>query len=338
MIRDMRRLHPRGAANRGICVDAEGATLGPDYTLVHRMPNSYWALDRRDAAALQKCVFGDERDADWLFRQCRHIADALNKGELALAQIHGLHLPVGELDGHLLKRIALIKVDFNPDEPRVPQGDPHGGEWTTGSGFTGDATIPDAPILADLIGDVPVAGALDVDQFALQPAPAPSSMSNSMPGAGSSDDGGGDDGEDDNAGFSSDDLVDVAYPGVFHNLVVQEVAEYLRVRGAIVITEVDLAANNGATARADIIASLSPGAPLVIIEVKTGLDPTYTPGQQVIYPMAQIGDHVYSPNAKIEFLGFSPGQWLPPMEFFTFYKQDAKSPLAWFEHPDPTIP
>ena len=58
MIRDMRRLHPCGAASRGICVDAEGATLGPDYALVRRKPSGYRVIDQGEAAALQKCVFG----------------------------------------------------------------------------------------------------------------------------------------------------------------------------------------------------------------------------------------------------------------------------------------
>jgi hypothetical protein len=72
--------------------------------------------------------------------------------------------------------------------------------------------------------------------------------------------------------------------------------------------------------------------------VKTGNDPQYTPGQRVVYPMAQIGDHVFSPNPKISELGFSPGQWLPPMRFFTFYKQDALAPFLWIEHPNPILP
>lgn len=339
MVRNMRRLHPRGAAGPGICVDVEGATIGPDCILVRRTSCGYRAIDREDASTLQKCLFDAMPDQDWLFRQCQRIADALQKGEIALAQIYGLHIPVDELDDRQLRRVAHAKGGFNPDEPRMPKGEPHGGEWTIGGGSStqDDASASDATILADLTGnvtDTTVLPVSNVNQVALQTAPIPPSMLN----AGPFGDGAGDNGEGDNNGFSPDDLVDTAYPGVFHNLVVLQIAEYLRARGAIAITEVDLVAKNGATARADIIATLSPGTPPVIIEVKTGLDPQYTPGQQVIYPMAQVGDHVYSPNAKIEFLGFSPGQWLPPMEFITFYKQDAQSPLKWFEHADPIIP
>ena len=58
----------------------------------------------------------------------------LDKGEVALAQIYGLSIPIDELDDRQLKRIALVcfaKAGFNADEPRVsPKGDPRGGEWT----------------------------------------------------------------------------------------------------------------------------------------------------------------------------------------------------------------
>jgi len=102
-----------------------------------------FAASRSDAAMLQKCVLDGSRDEDWLFRQSRRIADALNMGGIALAQIYGLYIPIGELDDGRLRRLAtagFAKADFNPDEPRVPKGDPHGGEWTSGGGGTG--TVP----------------------------------------------------------------------------------------------------------------------------------------------------------------------------------------------------
>lgn len=146
MIRDMRRLYPRGAANRGVCVDAEGAALGADYALVSRISGAYRPIGRSDAAALQKCFFDDDRDADWLFRQCQCIADALNEGELALAQIQGLHVTVGALDARTLRRNGLVKDNLNPDEPRLPKGDRHGGEWTAGSVEDQDQQVADVPL------------------------------------------------------------------------------------------------------------------------------------------------------------------------------------------------
>jgi hypothetical protein len=320
--------------------------LGPDCVLVHRTPAGFHAIDHEAAVAVQKSVLGGKVDQDWLFRQCRRIADALNKGEIALAQIYGLRIPVGRLEDVQLRRIAaasLAKTGFNPSEPRVPRGDPRGGEWTVGGGSSSldDASAADLAILADLASDptdTPGRSRTDANQAALQMMPTSPSAPDSIPDAGQvGDEARGDNGDGDDDP-SSNDLIDVAYPGVYHNLIVGEVAEFLRARGAIVITEVDLVGKNGATARADIIAILPSGITPVIVEIKTGLDPQYTSGQQVIYPMAQVGNHVYSPNAKIEFLGFLPGQWLPPMVFFTVYKQNAQSPFSWLEHPDPIVP
>jgi hypothetical protein len=274
MYDNMWRLHPRGAASRGICVDADGAMLGPDCVLVGRTTNGFRAIERAAAASIQKCLAASRDDRDWLFDRCQHIADLLDKGELALAQIYGLHLSIGALDDAQLKRIARVhfaKAGFNPDEPRIPKGDHGGGEWTDGGGSSPDAS--------------------------------PSNL-----------------------------LTDAAYQGTYHNIVVAEVAAYLRSKGLKVITEVDLIARNGARTRADIIAVKVLGGPLLLVEVKTGNEPRYTPRQGDVYPMAQIGDHVFSPNPKIETLGYSTGQWLPPMTFATIYKYDAKSDYEWLFH------
>jgi hypothetical protein len=99
-----------------------------------------------------------------LFHQCRRIAGALDEGELALAQIYGLHIPIGDLDDQQLKRLAILsiftKAGFDPDEPRVPKGDPRGGQWTNDGGggaassdnaalsFDEAPSTADAPVMA----------------------------------------------------------------------------------------------------------------------------------------------------------------------------------------------
>ena len=117
--------------------------LGPDCALVFRTLRGFRSVERDHAMALQKCAFAEGRDRDLLFRQSQRIAEALNKGEIALAQIHGLYIPVAELDDRRLTRISQIRFakDYNPDEPRVPKGDPHGGEWTAGGAAVGSATL-----------------------------------------------------------------------------------------------------------------------------------------------------------------------------------------------------
>lgn len=146
MLQNMRRLHPRGAANRGICVDRDGAMLGPDCVLVGRTQHGFRPLERESASTIQKWILGATPDMDWLFHQCRRIADALNKGEITLAQIHGLYIPVEKLDHRTLDRLALMnvgKAGFNPDEPRIPTGQPHAGEWTIGGANEAGADTSD---------------------------------------------------------------------------------------------------------------------------------------------------------------------------------------------------
>ena len=85
---------------------------------------------------MQRILRLDKDDPNWLYEQSQRIAAALDRGEIALAQIYGLRIPVRDLDGRQLKQLGalapLAKADFNPDEPRLPAGQPGGGEWTTG--------------------------------------------------------------------------------------------------------------------------------------------------------------------------------------------------------------
>lgn len=159
MLNNMRRLHPRGAVNPGLCVDAEGAMLGTEWILVQRTLKGFRALERDDAAVLQKSVLSEAKDSDWLFRQCERIADALNRSEIALAQIYGLYIPIPGSDEGALQRVAsarLAKTGFDPDELRVPKGDPHGGEWTTGldgGAVSSETPTPDTATTADAASD-----------------------------------------------------------------------------------------------------------------------------------------------------------------------------------------
>jgi hypothetical protein len=92
-----------------------------------------------EAAAIQGAALGRGDDPDWLFEQSRRIAEALAKGEIALAQIYGLRIPLDELDDAALCKLAaaarLSKAGFDPNEPRVPAGNPDGGQWTYEPGY-----------------------------------------------------------------------------------------------------------------------------------------------------------------------------------------------------------
>lgn len=146
MYQIMRRLYPRGMGDTGIAVDTAGAMLGPDCVLVHRTAQGCRCIGRDEAAVLQHFLYADAVEPDWLFEECRRIAKALDNGEIALAQIYGLRIPIDGLDSGSLARLGaaapLIKANFNPDEPRVPAGQPGGGEWTTDGGAEASATAP----------------------------------------------------------------------------------------------------------------------------------------------------------------------------------------------------
>jgi hypothetical protein len=126
--------------------------------LVRRTPNGYRCLDRSEAAALQILLLVKD-DPDWLFRQCRCIAAALAEGNLTLAQIYALYIPVDDLDDRDLMRLAavapLLKANFDPDEPR----DWHG-RWTSEGGAEPDKPLPDQP--HDRPG--PIAGSLAIGE------------------------------------------------------------------------------------------------------------------------------------------------------------------------------
>jgi hypothetical protein len=209
------------------------------------------------------------------------------------------------------------------DEPRIPAGNPNGGEWTDGD--EGGANFDEDDGAAD-----------GISTGVERPEDDDWSDDDDVDYTGEAVlDGGGTDYENDEG---ANLFTDVAYPGTYHDQIVAQIAAHWRSEGAMVLTSVNLVARNGATARADLIAVLIPGDEPVVAEVKTGADPQYTAGQSVVYPMAQIGDHVYSPDQKIQQLGFSPGEWLPPMQFVTIYRKDDDSPYIVIQHEYPIVP
>lgn len=284
--------------------------LGPDCVLVGRTRRGFRVLERGQASTLQKCILLPTPDDDWLFRQCERISDALNRGEVALAQIYGLHIPVANLDDRTLHRLALIdvyKAGFNPDEPRIPKGQPHGGEWTTGGGqsetdaseaSSGD-TVPFDQSSASVATEL-----LEPTGATLVPASLQSGPQTTNTG--------------EQGAAASGSLLTIAYPGDYHDAVVQAFKGYLVQKGGIVVTGVTLNAVNGVTAVADIVAKL-PEAPPFIVEVKTGPGAQFTYPQMIVYPMAQIGGHVSSPNASVTALGLVPGEPLPPLDVWVYW-------------------
>lgn len=147
MIGVLRRLYPRGPANRGVALDAEGATLGPEWPLVRRTPLGFRCLSPIEAGAIQAAVLGGLEDPDWLFEQCRRIAESLARGDMALAQIYGLRIPVGELDDAAPRRLRALASSTKPASTRTNRASPRASR-APASGPNGDASA-DAGVGAD---------------------------------------------------------------------------------------------------------------------------------------------------------------------------------------------
>lgn len=315
MFDTMRRLHPRGPANPGLAVDAKGAMLGPDCILVRRTAAGYRCLSHEEAATLQGFLLGEGRAPDWLFEQCRRIAKALDRCEIALAQILGLHIPIGDLDSGRLERLAhaalLIKANFNPDESRIPAGQPGGGEWTGEGGSPAEGS--DGPLRP-------------MREYGTRPGTARSDYS---------DDDGGSGGRRTETENFDPNLLPVAYQGYYHDEVVELLRKITIAGGGKAITQVPLTAIDGTTAIADMIVSL-PGHGTFLIEVKTGENPQFTNSQRRIYPMVQIGGHVTSPKADLRAVDLTPGKPLPPLRILIYWAPAPGRPVIreWLPPPE----
>lgn len=130
-------------------------------------------------------------------------------------------------------------------------------------------------------------------------------------------------------GFEGDIVTeDVAYPGDFHDSVKDYFVKGLRAGGNKVETEVSLVlpGTPPTSARIDILAR-DPKGVLYGIDIKTGEDPTFTPGQRIVYPHAIGGAGVVSFDGKIRNLGLTPGVPLPAFAISVVYARGPGSPL-----------
>ncbi|MGE0259860.1 MAG: hypothetical protein AB7H71_14740 [Alphaproteobacteria bacterium] len=100
-----------------------------------------------DIAVLVEAAYGGGIDAARLIPGLRLVAAALDEGDVVRASIAALQLQLGAIDDDRLERLAradsLLKRNFDPNQPRVPAGNPDGGQWTdaegTGTGAAGES-------------------------------------------------------------------------------------------------------------------------------------------------------------------------------------------------------
>ena len=152
------RLAPRGPGSRGLVCDREGAMLGPA-PLISPVSGPggrrvFQAVAAERLGEILKAAYGPDFDLALAERtsQLQAIARALTENRMADALIGAVHLRLPELSEAAVQRLAAL-AKYSPDQPRVPKGNPDGGQWTREGGAGGNAAGPVRPSrsLAQLI-------------------------------------------------------------------------------------------------------------------------------------------------------------------------------------------
>lgn len=155
--RQFKLASPRGDG-RHPYVNADGAFIGRGVPLLERDPLGRWRP--RDGATLARLLaigYGATFELEWRAAQLRGVTAALNEGDLVLAGISlvQMQLPALPCAGNA-RAMAIadgLLGKYNPDwgdEPRVPAGNPDGGQWTDGDGGDSqDASVTPAAARTD---------------------------------------------------------------------------------------------------------------------------------------------------------------------------------------------
>jgi RHS repeat-associated protein len=119
----------------------------------------------------------------------------------------------------------------------------------------------------------------------------------------------------------------IKYQGKYHDQYVKELAAYLRGNGVPVVTELKICVTGaeGNCARVDIFGRDPKMGGYFVIEVKTGESPKWTGGQLFVYPHLRIPGGTYSSDPKAGILGIVPGEPLPSIAGYLYYKLDPNS-------------
>ncbi|MEA1652632.1 hypothetical protein UAJ10_26925 [Nitrospirillum sp. BR 11164] len=112
-------------------------------------------------------------------------------------------------------------------------------------------------------------------------------------------------------------LLDAAYNGKYHDFIVDTMAAYIRNTGGRAETKVSFVGVGGVVAIADLV-SQPPGRRPVVVEVKTGVDPQFTPAQQIIYPLLALGGHAWSFDGRLIKMGLPMGEPLPRLNVYSY--------------------
>jgi hypothetical protein len=137
-VREFTLAGPKGDG-RHAYVNKEGAFIGRGVPLLERDAVGQWKP--RDKAILERLFakgYGSPVELGWRVTQLCYVAQALNKGDLARANVSLVRAELPPLPSadhaRAMARADGLMLKYNPDwdeEPRVPEGGPGGGEWTS---------------------------------------------------------------------------------------------------------------------------------------------------------------------------------------------------------------
>lgn len=128
-------------------LNEDGAFLGNATPLLAKKAGSWSPQPRGALEQILTAGYGIPVDLGWRMKNLSCLAHALNRGDRSLAAILLVHMELPALPDGGARRMAMadgLARSYNPNEPRVPAGNPGGGEWTSDDFATnGPTTKPD---------------------------------------------------------------------------------------------------------------------------------------------------------------------------------------------------
>jgi hypothetical protein len=128
------------------------------------------------------------------------------------------------------------------------------------------------------------------------------------------------------------DSIDLAaYNGALHDQIVKYLAAQLRKHGSVVETEMPLYTVPGFSPATQAIADIMARPPLAVtpllqtLDVKTGPNSKFTNRQRIVYPIAVLGNHIYTSDPRITRLGELPNMPLAPMDVYEIWYPKPRS-------------
>ena len=215
----------------------------------------------------------------------------------------------------IVKGLGLDSLDkYSPDQPRVPAGNPDGGQWTSEDpAGVADSPHPQRPKDIHIADSSATRGNEIRSDDAPETAVQVGALQPTIPSS---------------ANAPIDEAADQSG---FHNAVRDKFAEDLASVGNTVLKEVSLTLRSDppVTAVVDIMFR-TPEGEVYAIDVKTGDNSQFTLGQQIVYPHVELGNLVASDDPRISALALTQNVPLPPIPVVVLYAHGPGEPMLTY--------